>query len=500
MRRRAAARGIAVWVATCLGCASLAPAARPPVDPTGWRELRAPHFTLTSNAGEEVLRRLATDLERFILVVQEIANFPAIAPQQPTRIFAFRSNADVQRLAGSDFIGGMAVTGLDGNFLYFGVEGYRDSVRRALYHEFVHFLLFNASDRAYPLWYHEGLAEMLSTVRIRDDALAVGLAPADRKRAFLSEAWIPLEELLEARSALEMDPERASLFYAESWALVHFLHLRRTPELRRFLARLRRTSDWRDALARSFDSDVGALDAELHDYWLSLRSAVPVVYRRAPDLARVGDWDVEEMPAASAAYRLAELSLAMGRSEDARPLLEYSLRRQPGNARALAALGWCLALAGDEAGADGAIERADDEASGDAKVALFTGRAHLARAEGLEGPLRRDRLERARRALRRSTELSPDSPAGFASLGLSYVGEGPSEQEIARGIDALEVAHGMLPGQAEILFGLGWLQAQRGETERARVSLERAMALSHLGEVSEEMQELIDSLWPDEGS
>lgn len=498
MMRAGPGRIIAVWVFACLGCAGTPLTTKPSVDPTGWRELRAPYFTLTSNASEKVLRDLATDLERFILIVQEIANFKVVAPPQPPRIFAFRSNADVRELAGHEFIAGMAVSGVDGSFVFFGVEGYRDTVRQILYHEFVHYLLFSLSSRSYPLWYHEGLAEMLSTIRVRDDALAVGFAPAERRQTFLSDEWMPLEEVLDASSTFEMGHEQASLFYAQSWAFVHFLHLRRPEDLQRFLAQLARTRDWRVAFERSFEADVETLDQELHDYWLSLRSGVPSMHRRAPDPNLDPAREIAAVPPSSAAYRLAELGLAMDRHEIAQPLLEYALRLDPENAPTRAALAWCLALAGDEARSESAIALATRGGFKDAKVALFTGRAQLAQAEALEGEPRRAQLEEARRALRHSTELSPNSPAGFASLGLSYVEAGVTEQEITQGIDALETAHRMLPDQAEILFGLAWLQAQRGETDNARATLERAIALSHLTELSEEMQALIDALWPDE--
>src|SRR4030095_16091840 len=95
-------------------------------------------------------------------------------------------------------------------------------------HEYTHFLQFNQSDFIYPPWYVEGLAEMLSTVQVTSTDVELGHPPANRvdslRRGPQNGYWHPIRRLMRARSLENWPSVQIGMFYAESWALVDFLH------------------------------------------------------------------------------------------------------------------------------------------------------------------------------------------------------------------------------------------------------------------------------------
>jgi len=76
----------------------------------------------------------------------------------------------------------------------------------------------------------EGLSEFWGTAIVRDQALEVGRPSSqDLKVLRARHRWIPLDELLAMeRVPYAGDKQRLSLFYAQSWALVHYLMLGRS--------------------------------------------------------------------------------------------------------------------------------------------------------------------------------------------------------------------------------------------------------------------------------
>ena len=96
-----------------------------------------------------------------------------------------------------------------------------------------------------PVWFNEGLAEYDSTYQMYGEREAT-LGRVKEEHVFeLRERFIPLTELLavDHRSPLYNEGERRGVFYAESWALVHYLLLgnpQRKGQLATYLAEVRR--------------------------------------------------------------------------------------------------------------------------------------------------------------------------------------------------------------------------------------------------------------------
>lgn len=114
------------------------------------------------------------------------------------------------------------------------------------------------------------MADYYSTATVHRDRRHVLLgAPVPTHLAQLSRAFVPVEQLVStARTAKIWDTEAGHTFYAESWALVHYL-VRGTPargaRITRFLQRLAEGEDEAAAFQRAIGPP-GVVDAELRRY------------------------------------------------------------------------------------------------------------------------------------------------------------------------------------------------------------------------------------------
>ncbi|MBL8240206.1 MAG: DUF1570 domain-containing protein [Bryobacterales bacterium] len=91
-------------------------------------------------------------------------------------------------------------------------------------HELVHAFLEHNGPRR-PLWLEEGLAEFYSTAELDSKGWIIGRAVENHVRVLNERAWLGEREFFEARpdSALREEGRRAGLFYAQAWAVVHYL-------------------------------------------------------------------------------------------------------------------------------------------------------------------------------------------------------------------------------------------------------------------------------------
>ena len=92
-----------------------------------------------------------------------------------------------------------------------------------VYHEYVHSLL-HSNFRWLPTWLDEGLAEFYGNSRFEGKKTYVGV-PSVRVEQLKNRTLIPLETLLVVNpwSYFRGDENQIATFYAQSWALVHYL-------------------------------------------------------------------------------------------------------------------------------------------------------------------------------------------------------------------------------------------------------------------------------------
>jgi tetratricopeptide (TPR) repeat protein len=198
-----------------------------------WVEVRSPHFVVASNAGEKQARHVAQQFEEIRGTFQTA--FPKLRLDlgKPIIILAAKNENSLKVLLpgyweqkGSVHPAGMYIPSEEKHYVALRLDTEGENPFHVLYHEYTHALV-HLNFRPLPLWLDEGLAEFYGNTVITDEEIELGRI--DRSHLYLLQQTklIPVETLLQVdhSSPYYNEQNRASIFYAESWALVHFLML-----------------------------------------------------------------------------------------------------------------------------------------------------------------------------------------------------------------------------------------------------------------------------------
>ena len=292
MRRLAQIAGLAI-AACALGCAAAKPQASDSAPETRvWSQIRGSRFTLTTDLGAASAAHFASELETFAALATRVLGLGRF-PDSPLQVFVFSQRADFERFDPAPNQGGFFVSDGSRSYAVISFSEFSEELRQMLFHEFTHYLMSpSALSRAYPLWYAEGLSEMLSAAAWKQGRATVGLPPLRIAQARHSGRWIALDRLLSTSTTAGMTLEDGSLFYAESWALVHYLHtarhtrgVNRYAQMLDYLERVRSGADSRSALEQAFGVTPLDLEAELRQHWADTSRKVSVLHVELARLA-----------------------------------------------------------------------------------------------------------------------------------------------------------------------------------------------------------------------
>lgn len=207
----------------------LAPVADVHAAPT-WVRVETPNFVVFGEIGERRTAEIAMEFERFrealIRLLPRASNTRAPVP---TLVFVFGSKKSYQpfqptRNGKTIEVSGYFTADDQKNVITLLAQG-SDAGLHTVFHEYAHLVVTNVTRRV-PAWLNEGLAEFYSTFQIAGGGRGATIGtPIGHHLQLLNEsALMRLEDLLAVDSASAVDEShRRTLFYAQSWALVHML-------------------------------------------------------------------------------------------------------------------------------------------------------------------------------------------------------------------------------------------------------------------------------------
>lgn len=203
-----------------------APAAH--AEPT-WTEVRSPHFRVLTDGSGRDARLVAHEFEQMRYVFVLRFGNSKVESGAPLTIVAARDGNTLRELepglwkAEGDKIAGEFHRGWEKQFALVRLDEWSTGAREVVYHEYTHSIL-HANAHWLPTWLDEGMAEFYAYTRFQGDRIYIG-APTERYAVLNSEVLIPATEMLgvDQRSPYYHDDRKMQLFYAESWALVHFM-------------------------------------------------------------------------------------------------------------------------------------------------------------------------------------------------------------------------------------------------------------------------------------
>jgi tetratricopeptide (TPR) repeat protein len=466
-----------------LAVAGLA-AARPlelPGPDEKWLTLRLEELTFVSNVPAAETSAIARDLVRMRHAIGEVTKLN-VRSTRPTRIFIFGSEREFAPYRealtgrGDASIRGAFTSSDGGNFIVM-VRGRDEDVDRTIYHELTHYFVRNTVSNL-PLWLSEGLADYYSTFRTSGDVVSIGVPIRQHVRWIRQKPLIPLAEVFATTvdSPLYNEASGSGAFYAQSWALVHYLMAdeRRRERLGEILRSVDEGQPAAEAFAAAFGKPHADFGPELRSY---VRRRAFVYTRHVVEPASLPEIPgPEPMPRDALLFELGHLLAHSAReaAPAARAFLEEALAVNPSLAAAHADLGRLHHIAGAAAEANASFARAVELGSTDPQVHLLLGISVL---DELRGDTRigppGETLLKARQAFERSAELDPRSAPAWTGIGATYIS---TDEDPAAGIAALERALTLAPGDAGAAFYLVQLYARVGKRSEARYLIDTVLS------------------------
>jgi tetratricopeptide (TPR) repeat protein len=447
-----------------------------------WIEIKSPHFTAYSNAGESNGKRVAEQFEQIRALFEQ--SFPKLrvdSGDKPTILYALRDEDSLKLLIptygqnkNAAKIAGLYMPSGDRNFAIVrtDVTGTARNQFHVMYHEYAH-QLFRLNFRGLPVWLDEGLAEYWGGSEIGNKEARVGIADAGQIQLLQKGPLLPIETLvsIDRTSPLYNTQTHSGIFYAESWALVHYLAL--SPEVRdqdllnKFLRTLQETDDPIEAASKSF-GDLKKLGGKIDSYSRQLsfyQKQIPLNISISEK-----DFSARRLSPAEGMIHQADYLLHSNHLPEAIELLHRARDLDPKALGLHDALGYYHYLKNDAENAGKEFDLALEADPNDASVYYY--RAHiLLRKSGYTAestPLIRSNLEKV-------VALRPDFTPARAFLCIAYT---QSPETAAKAVQEALRATNLEPGNFFYFIDVGRALLADGKYDDARRVSERAQKLA----------------------
>ena len=315
-----------------------------------WLQLRSEHFIVLTDSNEKDARRIAAQFERMRSVFRTLIPTASSDEGAPITVLALKDQKDFRSLEPAAYLanGQLELDGLfqttpDENYILLRVDtgASQEHPYATVYHEYTHFLNRNAE--RLPLWLNEGLAEFYQNTDIGDKGVLLG-QPSDDDILYLrGNRLIPITTLLtiDHTSPYYHEEQKGSVFYAESWALTHYLivndRLHGTQCLKDYVENLANEEDSVTAAQHAF-GDLDKLDTALSAYVQQADFTlfkIPIAFPVDPSTFKVAPIST---PAVNAVR--ANILANDDRQAEALPLLAATLRKEPRNVLAHETMGF----------------------------------------------------------------------------------------------------------------------------------------------------------------
>jgi len=431
-----------------------------------WITLRVDEFEIVSNASPSATTDIAEDLLRMRAAVGKVTRLNVRSPL-PTKVFIFaneRSFAPYREVVfgrDADNISGIFLGGENGNFILLQ-GGSQNGVDRIVFHELTHYFVKNTV-AGLPLWVNEGIAEYYSTFKTFGDEVHIGRPIDDHVLWLRGKALIPLRDLIsvDRDSKIYNERSRQGVFYAESWALLHYLMLgseERRGQLTTYLALIAAHRPADEAFTAAFGVTYAQMEVELRGY--VRRNAFQYTRYSLRDLAMSDVQKPEPMTYAAVVFQMGHLlaNSPPANAGVAEQFLAEALKANPANAAAHADVGRLHDLAGRRREAEESYQRAAQLGSTDPEIYLLYGSSVISRL-GDEVEIPMADVQKARALFTRSAELDPNSARAWAGIGATYAASTESPMD---GIAALQKSLALAPGNQEAAFYLVQLYSRSG--------------------------------------
>jgi tetratricopeptide (TPR) repeat protein len=443
-----------------------------------WISIRSKNFVLVGNTSEKDLKQVGVRLEQFREVFSRLFPKTNFSSPVPTTVVVFKSDSSYRPFKPSANTAGYFQAGTDVNYITLTTEvrGEQNPFT-VIFHEYTHLLVGN-NVRTPPTWFNEGLAEYYSTFSITDDQkVELGRPIASHVYRLRENKILPLRTLFQVdhQSPYYNERDKQSIFYSESWALMHYLILgknrERRAQLSKFVDLLGANTPMEQAFQQAFQTTFEVMEKELREYINQNRYSFEVGHFEKK-LELDTSMQTAPMSEAEAQAYLGDLLLHINRA-GSEGYLQKALALDPDLPMANASLGMLRVREGKTDEARKSLERAVLANSQNYLIHYYFAYA-LSRDgmgdSGLVTGFKPETVVKIRDELKKAIQLRPDFPESYTLLAFVSLVTGTQLDE---SIAQLKRALATSPGRNDFTFMLAQLYLHKEEYKIAHQLLEQ---------------------------
>jgi tetratricopeptide (TPR) repeat protein len=432
-----------------------------------WFEARSPNFIVVCNAGEKQARKTAIRFEQIRAVFRRELELASKHESPVITILAVKDEDSMKTLLPEYWVkghahpAGMFLENMNQYFAAIQLDAPGSNPYDTIYHEYFHSLTAPYYPNL-PVWVSEGLAEFYGNTQIGDSEVGMGRPDPDLIAELKQGGLMPLDVLFKVdhNSPYYNEQNKISVFYAESWALTHYLMVgdksAHRASLQAYVNAMTKGATEEQAATQAF-GDLKKLQAAL---FLYIGNAA-FYYIKAPPPPEITAADLQARELSEAevdAYR-GGFAAVRGRTQDAIPILEQAVK-----------LDAKLALGYQYLGFAEYQDKKRAEALADFTLAIELNpknaltrflRAYLASTQG--GAVGND--EQMEEDLRAAIAVDPEFAPPYGVLAVYLANQG---QNLSEALTLAKKAQALEPGSASYQIDLAQVLARMNRFKEAR--------------------------------
>jgi tetratricopeptide (TPR) repeat protein len=330
-------------------CTTFSALASEPTD--HWLEVQSSHFTVLTDSNEKQARRIASQFEQMRSIFHQLMPHASTDAGSPIIVVALKDKKGFQSLEPEAYLAknqlnlaGYFMHAADKNYILLRLDGEGQEEEHpfaTVYHEYTHFMLMK--NTWLPLWLNEGYAEFYQNTTIHDKEVLLGQPSSDDIFYLRQNRLIPVSTIFKVdyTSPYYHDEQKGSIFYAESWALTHYLIFNDRQK------NTHRVTDYAQFLIQGEDSvtaaqhafgDLNQLQQSLQNY--VQQAAFNLFKMNSVITADVASFQARPVSTPEANAVRADVLVYNQRTKEAEALLANTLQEDPNNALAHETMGF----------------------------------------------------------------------------------------------------------------------------------------------------------------
>ncbi|MGE5073904.1 MAG: tetratricopeptide repeat protein [Anaerolineae bacterium] len=312
-----------------------------------WMEVKSPHFSVITDAGEKRGREVAIRFEQMRAVYANLLTKSNVNLPIPLQIVAFRNTKEFRQVAplwnGKPVqLAGLFQGGSDRCFIMLDMS--TEDPWKVVFHEYAHQLMNGTLSTQLDPWFQEGFAEYFSSIEVDSHQARVGKIPDQTYQIVRQDGMMKITDLFRVQhdsSTYNESNNRRTVFYAESSMVVHYIYDNNLmlKLAAYFDARYNKSASVEDAIQQAFGMSAADFEKAIRSY--VARGQYKYWYMKTPPEIETKGYATRALTSTDAAAAVADIH---AHSRDYRDQavgeLEEVLKSDPNNAAASRGMGF----------------------------------------------------------------------------------------------------------------------------------------------------------------